>query len=256
MNGYIDAHTHITTENLDLEAYFKEVERNKAAGVVKALLVLTDQEEWEKAQTISDPYFDLAYGLGPDDKQDPDEDALAALEVVLKAGRLKALGEIGLDYHWYKDNKANQQAMFIKQLALAKKYDLPVIIHAREAVADTYKILKEHDVPRKGMLHCYSGSGEMAKEFIKLGYYISLGGPLTFKNNRKGKEVIKQIDLNYLLCETDAPYLTPEPKRGTVNNSANVRYVYAFIADYLNIPLENLKETLANNYQRLFGSAR
>ena len=147
------------------------------------------------------------------------------------SGRKKvvAIGEIGLDYYWTKDNKDKQIEYFKEQLKLAKKYDLPVIVHARDSIQDVYDILKESGI-KKGSMHCYSGSLGMAKEFIKLGFKIGIDGPITFKNNKKGIEIVKNIDLEDILLETDSPYLSPEPNRGKQNLPLNLIYIAKKIA--------------------------
>lgn len=254
MKYFIDSHTHITNENLDIALYQEDVKKAKAAGILKVMLVFSDRKEIAILDKVKDdPFFDLAHGFFPCDVDRLNDDDYAELEKLLIEYPFKALGEIGLDYHWSPETKAIQKEAFIRQIKLADKLGLPIIIHAREALQDTYDILKAHNNRRKGVMHCYSGSLEMAKEFIKLGYYISFAGPVTYKNNRKSVECAKAIDIDYLLCETDAPYLTPVPKRGERNETANVRLVYEFIAGLRGMDLDDLKKKVAANYERLFG---
>lgn len=254
MKYFIDSHTHITNEDLDIALYKEDIKRAKAEGVLKAMLVFSDRKEIAVLDEIKDdPFFDLAHGFFPCDVEGLRDDDYAKLEQLLIKYPFKALGEIGLDYHWSPETKEIQKEAFIRQIKLADKLNLPIIIHAREALQDTYDILKAHNNRRKGVMHCYSGSLEMAKEFIKLGYYISFAGPVTYKNNRKSVECAKEIDIDHLLCETDAPYLTPVPKRGERNETANVRLVYEFIAGLREMDLDELKERVALNYERLFG---
>ena len=198
------------------------------------------------------PFVYGAVGVHPNETAELTEDLMNWLEHISRRPKVVAIGEIGLDYYWYKDNKEIQKEYFRRQLMIANELDLPVIIHARDAIQDTYDILKEVDVKRKGVLHCYSGSMEMAKEFIKLGYYISFSGTVTFKNNKRGVETALEIDKNYLLCETDAPYLTPVPNRGKPNKTAYVKYVYEFLSELLKMDIEDLKMLTQNNYQKLF----
>ena len=135
-------------------------------------------------------------------------------------------------------------------LNLAQKHNLPVIVHAREAIQDTYDILKKHNVI--GSMHCYQGSKEMAKEFIKLGFYIGIDGPITYKNNKKQKEMIKEIDINHILVETDSPYLSPEPVRGQQNTSLNLIYIIRKIAEELDLSEEEMINILEKNTKTLF----
>lgn len=161
--------------------------------------------------------------------------------------KIVAIGEIGLDYHYDNANIEKQKEIFKKQLEIAEEYNLPVVIHSRDAILDTYNILKEYNL--KGTIHCFSSSPEMAKKFIKLGYKIGIGGVVTFKNGKKLKDVVKNIDLNDILIETDSPYLSPEPYRGKINEPKNVFYVLKEVSKIKNIPYsEVLKNTNSNAY--------
>ena len=255
MTYFIDSHTHITNEELDVNVYLEDVARAKEIGIKKAMMVYTFKEELDKTYPIlsNDEYFDFAYGIYPSDTTEIKEEWFEDLKQVLTNGKFKALGEIGLDYHWYPDNKEIQKEIFRRQVALADELNLPIIIHARDAIQDTYDILKSTPCKRKGVMHCYSGSAEMAVEFIKLGYYVSFSGTITFKNNRRGIETLNAIDKNYLLCETDAPYLTPVPYRGKRNETMYVKNVYEFIANELNMDIKELKQLVQTNYYNLFG---
>ena len=148
-----------------------------------------------------------------------------------------AIGEIGLDYHYTKENKEKQIKLLKSQLSFATKYNLPVIIHARECINDIYNILKEYNL--KGVIHAYSGSYEMAREFIKLGYKIGIGGVITFKNSNL-KEVVRRIDIKDIVLETDSPYLTPEPNRGKKNNPLYLKYIIDTIANVKNMTYESV----------------
>lgn len=247
---FIDTHTHFTSENLD--EYKKELLEAKALGVKEVILVCTSEEEKNKALELDLDFVRIAYGIYPSDKSEVDFEALKQLEYSMKTNDFIALGEIGLDYYWFKDNKETQKEMLIKQLELADKLDKPIIIHTRDSIGDTLEILKKHPNKKKGVIHCYTGSVEMAKEFIKLGYFVSFGGVLTFKNAIHPKESLKNIDLNYVLFETDAPYLTPVPNRGKPNKVAYVIDVYKYACELLGVELEELATIVSNNYQRLF----
>ncbi len=252
---YIDSHTHITNQEHDLDRYRKEIAQAKSEGLIKSLLVLTEKDEEALYPKLKDDnYFSFARGIFPTDTAAYRDQDLKELEDFLKNEGVVALGEIGLDYHWAKDIADKQKELFIKQLHLADRIGLPVIIHSREAMNDTYEILKGHANRKKGVIHCFSGSKEMAEKFIELGYYISFSGTLTYAGNKQGVRTLEAIDLDYLLCETDAPYLTPVPLRGQNNKTQNVKYVYAFISEHLNIPLQELTLKVKANYERLFGA--
>lgn len=247
---YIDTHTHITTE--DIKAYQNDLDEAKRLGVEKIILVATDVEERKNVLSYKSDFVEVAYGIYPSDKQEIDKVGLDELEKLMQDNTFIALGEIGLDYHWYPDNKEVQREMFKKQIEIANRTNKPIIVHTRNAWQDTLDILKATPNRRKGIIHCFTGSVEMAKEFTKLGYYLGFGGVLTFKNARHPKEAIKAMDLKYLLFETDAPYLAPEPNRGKTNRTYYVKNVYEYAAELLEIDLEQLCLLVRENYQRLF----
>ena len=171
------------------------------------------------------------------------------IEELIKNNKVFAVGEIGLDYHYNDENKEEQREYFVKQLDLAIKYDLPVIIHIREAMQECFDILKTRK--NKGIIHCFSGSVEMAREYIKLGYKLGIGGVLTFKNS-KLYEVIEKIDLKDIVLETDSPFLSPEPYRGKKNKPSNVYYVAKRIAEIKNISLEEVINTTTKTASQIF----
>jgi TatD DNase family protein len=162
-----------------------------------------------------------------------------------------AVGEIGLDYYWDKTYGESQQEFFLKQIEISKAASKPIIVHSRDATLDTFSILKSHPMP--GVLHCYSQSREMAKEYTKLGYYLGVGGVVTFKNSREIKEVVKTIDLSRLVSETDGPYLAPSPYRGKRNEPSFLPYILEEIALLKNIDIKTVKNTLEANTEKLFG---
>lgn len=170
------------------------------------------------------------------------------------SSKIKCIGEIGLDYYWENSEeiKSKQKEMFIKQIELANELNLPISIHARNAIQDTFDILKEYKVKNTGIMHCYSGSKEMAKEFIKLGYKIAFGGVLTFKNSKEVKEVITSIDLKDIVFETDAPYLAPTPFRGKVNEPKYIVETVKYAANLLNIEQARLEEITYKNSLEAF----
>lgn len=170
-------------------------------------------------------------------------------EMVKNNPKIVAIGEIGLDYYWNKDNKDKQREVFCKQLEIAEKLKLPVVIHSRDSINETYEILKEYKV--SGVIHCFSGSLEMAKKFISLGFLLGIGGVVTFKNS-KLFEVIEKLELTNIVLETDSPYLTPEPNRGKTNESSNIFYIAQKIAEIKNISLENVAKITTENAIRTF----
>lgn len=172
-----------------------------------------------------------------------------------KRKKLVAIGEIGLDYYWEKDEKMKelQRVAFIKQIELANKYDFPIVIHTRDAVMDTLDILKNNEVKKKGVFHCCPQNRELIKEALKLGFYISFAGPITFKNSKNADEVINLVPNDRLLIETDSPYLAPEPVRGTRNDPRNVKYVAEKIANVKNISLEDVANFTFSNVKKIFG---
>mgnify|MGYP004518604821 FL=1 len=170
-------------------------------------------------------------------------------EMVKNNPKIVAIGEIGLDYYWNKDNKDKQREVFCKQLEIAEKLKVPVVIHSRDSINETYEILKKYKV--SGVIHCFSGSLEMAKKFISLGFLLGIGGVVTFKNS-KLFEVIEKLELTNIVLETDSPYLTPEPSRGKINESSNIFYIAQKIAEVKNISLENVAKITTENAIRTF----
>lgn len=171
-----------------------------------------------------------------------------------KSKKIVAIGEIGLDYYWEKDlaKRELQKQAFIMQIELANKYNLSIVIHTREAVMDTLEILKKHQVIKKGVFHCCPLNRELVKEALKLGYYISFAGPITFKNSKNANEIIELVPLDKMLIETDSPYLSPEPNRGKRNDSRNVKYMAEKIASVRQIPVETIAKTTYENACRVF----
>lgn len=161
-------------------------------------------------------------------------------------------GEIGLDYYWNTDNMNLQKYAFIKQIDIANKFNLPIVIHTREAVMDTLEILKNHKVDRYGVFHCCPLNRELVKEALKLGFYISFAGPITFKNSKNANEIIDMVPLNRILIETDSPYLSPEPNRGKRNDSRNVKYTAQKIADVKNMELDEIAKITYENANKIF----
>ncbi len=249
-----DTHAHIDNEpmysNLD-----NLIPEYKNDGIDYIMLPAVEYESWERVINITKKY-DMVYGalgIHPSDVTKNDLKVLDEIEDLIKKNpKIKAIGEIGLDYYWY-DNKEEQQMWLRRQLELAKRNDLPVIIHDRDSHADVKKLLDEVDSYKSGVImHCYSGSVEMAKEYIKKGAYISLGGPVTFKNAKVPKEVAKIVPLDRILVETDSPYLAPHPFRGKTNSPSYVRLVAAQIAGIKGLSLEEFASHATENAKRVF----
>ena len=249
---WIDTHAHLADEAFD-EDRTEVIQRAKEAGLGKIVLIGCDMEGARKALELAytDDMFDVAIGFHPEGVlEDRDE---ASMFEMMKDPKVKLIGEIGLDFYWDKDpdHHALQETLFIKQIDWANQLNKPISIHMRDASKRTYDILKTHPVKRGGVMHCFSGSVEMAKEYIKLGYYISLAGPVTFKNAHIPKDVAKAIPLEYLLIETDSPYLAPHPLRGKRNESSYVVETAKVIADLRGLSHEELEHSLEVNYRRL-----
>ena len=251
--GWIDSHAHLMEDELYADI-IGILSRALEAGLSRILVVCCTLEQAERAFILQEKYdfIDVAVGFHPEDANSIEERDIVALNEILKRNKVVALGEIGLDYYWVKDNKKKQKKLFELQLGLAQQYELPVLIHMREASQDTYELLKQYSLPRGGIMHCYSSSSEMAMHFIELGYYISFAGPVTFKNAANVKEVAKSVPLNRMLIETDAPFLAPVPFRGKRNEPSYVIYTGKEISDLKEISEETLKEAIAKNYSRLF----
>ena len=170
----------------------------------------------------------------------------------LSSKRIVAVGEIGLDYHYDTDKKIQYEA-FSRQIDIANKYNLPIVIHTRDAVMDTLTMLKEHPANKKGVFHCCPLNRELVKEALKLGFYISMAGPVTFKNSKNANEIIEMCPLDRILIETDSPYLAPEPVRGTKNDSRNLKYIAKKIASVKGLTIEEVADATYKNTMRCFG---
>ena len=175
------------------------------------------------------------------------------MKELFKEEKVVAVGEIGLDYYWDNEPREVQKKWFIRQLELARELDLPVLIHSREAAADTMEIMKEHAKGLSGVIHCYSYSKEMAQEYIKMGFYIGVGGVVTFKNAKKLKEVVENIPLTSIVLETDCPYMAPVPHRGKRNESAFVAQVLTTLAAAYGVSEEEMARRTNENVARVFG---
>lgn len=255
--GWIDSHAHLSAEeyNDDIDQVLINCTVN---NIERILTICLTFEELDKAFELQkkDPRIDIAMAFFPTDYYMLTEENWNKFEEIISDPRIVAIGEMGLDYYWEKDEDMHkkQQEVFIRQIELAKKVNKPILVHSRDAAQDTFEILKKAN--HRGILHCYSYSVEMAKEFIKLGYYISLAGPVTFKSARVPKEVAVDIPLDKLLIETDSPYLTPEPNRGKRNEPSNVQFVGKLICELRSIDEDIFKEQISINYNNILGLNR
>jgi TatD DNase family protein len=249
-----DTHTHLNAEQFieDREAV---IQRARDAGVSQMVVVGFDESTINGAMELAEAYDFIyaAVGWHPVDAVDMTEEHLVWLEELSAHPKVVALGEMGLDYHWDKSPKEVQKEVFRKQIQLAKKVNLPIIIHNREATQDVVDILKEEGADAVGgIMHCYSGSLEVAKVCAEMNFYISFGGPVTFKNAKKPKEVAAELPLDRLLIETDCPFLAPHPYRGKRNEPAYVKLVAEHMAELKGISYEELAEKTSENAKKLF----
>lgn len=250
---YFDTHTHLDDERFD-EDREQVVQSICDAGVSLAVNIGADMESSEKSIAIAKQYDFIyaAVGVHPHDAEQMTDADIARLEKMTSFEKVVAIGEIGLDYYYDNSPRELQKKWFLRQIELAKKLNLPYIVHDRDAHADCMQIIKESGYFR-GVMHCYSGSPEMAQELLKLGFYISFAGPVTFKNGKKAKEAAKVIPMDRLLIETDSPYLTPEPHRGKRNDSSYVPYVAKEIAAIKGLTEEETARLTLENGKRFFG---
>lgn len=251
---FIDSHAHIDDGRFD-EDREEIIEAIKKNDVELFINVGADLSSSIRSVRLSEEY-DFIYasvGVHPHEADSMDDNTVDVLRTFARKEKVVAIGEIGLDYHYDNSPRDIQRKRFREQIRLAKEIDLPIIVHSRDAAGDTMDILREEqDGSLRGVLHCYSGSVEQAKEYIDLGFYISLAGPVTFKNARVPKEVAKEVDLDRLLIETDSPYLTPEPYRGKRNNPIYVRHVAEKIAELRDMPVEEIGKITSKNTKELF----
>lgn len=250
----IDTHVHLNADQYD-EDLQEVIDRALEEGIDRMFVVGFDTNTIERTMKLIDQY-DFIYGIigwHPVDAIDCTEECLQWIEELSKHPKIIGIGEMGLDYHWDKSPKDIQKEVFRKQIALAKRVQLPIIIHNREATQDCVDILKEENASEVGgIMHSFSGSNEIADEILKMNFYISLGGPVTFKNAKQPKEVAQHVPLDRLLVETDAPYLSPHPYRGKRNEPARVKLVAEQIAELRGISYEEVCKATTENAERLF----
>ena len=272
MARLFDSHTHINNESYtseERENLIKEIEESDVEYVMDVGCDLeTSKMAVEHSKRL--PWCYGAVGIHPHDAQNMTEETLAEIENMAKEDKIMAIGEIGLDYHYDISPRDDQRKAFRKQIRLANKLKMPIIIHTREADQETVEILKEEGAfseerkswfPEKKdgtkvarvLLHCYSGSKELAEEYVKLGATISVAGPLTYKNNKKTPKVVEAVSIDNLLVETDAPYLTPEPFRGKPNKAPYVEHTARRMALIKGMEYEDVARITLENAKRFFG---
>ena len=254
-----DTHSHYNDEkfNEDREQIIKNTYES---GVTKFVCAGYNIESSKKAIEMSQKY-EFIYsicGISPNDIPQSEQELwkdVAEISKIIKenkTNKLVAIGEIGLDYYWNKENKELQKEAFIKQIDLANEINLPIVIHSRDASIDTIEIIREHPVRNAGIFHCCQFNQEMIRQALELGYYISFAGPVTFKNSKNASDIVKMVPLDRILIETDSPYLSPEPKRGKRNDSRNVKFIAQKIADFKGMSIDEIAKITYENAKKIF----
>lgn len=254
---YFDTHAHYDDQKFDGD---REEVLNKIynAGVTKCINMGCDIKSSEKAIEIanSHKFIYAAVGLHPEEIPQDEEEMLKTISQIkglaTQNKKVVAIGEIGLDYYWRQDNKELQKEAFIKQIKLANELRLPVSIHTRDAIDDMIAIIRKNKIEYGGVLHCCPFNRELVKHAIENGLYIGFGGTSTFKSSKNAKEILNMVPEDRILIETDSPYLSPEPKRGTRNDSSNLKYVVEKLAEYKEIEPEQMANMTYENAKRLF----
>lgn len=249
---YFESHAHYDDERFD-EDRDTLLTSFPAEGIETVVNASSDIKSSKASIALSEkyPFFYAAVGVHPHEVENITEADIDELRELSKHPKVVAIGEIGLDYYYDLSPRDLQRHWFKRQLELADELKMPVIIHSRDAAQECFDIIKNSNV-RNGVIHCYSGSAEMAEEYIKMGFYIGVGGSLTFKNNKKGVETVERIPIEKILIETDSPYLAPVPYRGKRNDSRLLKYVVERISQIKNIPENDICNITKNNAQNLF----
>lgn len=252
-----DSHAHLNDEKFN-EDREELIEQIKQAGVTKLISAGYSLEGSKEGAKLAKKY-DFIYttaGISPNDIPQTKEELWIMLDQIKQMAtsnqKVVAIGEIGLDYYWNEENKDLQKIAFQKQIEIANELKLPIVIHTREAVMDTLKILKETEVTKRGVFHCCPLNRELVKEALKLEFYISFAGPITFKNSKNAEEIIKMVPNEKMLIETDSPYLSPEPLRGRRNDPRNVKYMAQKIAQIKGMEIEEVAKITYQNTKNLF----
>lgn len=254
---FFDSHSHLNDEKFD-EDREKVISEIYKSGVTNFITAGYSLESSIKAVELAKKYkFTFAtVGVSPNDIPQNENELwkqFDSLRVLLEnKEKIVAVGEIGLDYYWNKENKDMQKMVFVEQIKIANEYNLPIVIHTRDAYVDTIEILKENKVLKKGVFHCCPQNMELIREALDLDFYISFAGPITFKNSKNASEIVSMVPMDRILIETDSPYLAPEPFRGTRNTPANVKLVAQKIADVKGLNLEEVSSITAQNAKNIF----
>ena len=252
---FFDSHCHLNDEHF-ASSLEETIEACRKADIKAMVCIGYDVASSRKAVELAELYPEVyaAVGLHPENLEGANEESLSEIERLAKHPKVVAIGEIGLDYHWYPEEKDRlaQHPWFIRQIELANRVGLPISIHARDASAHTLDILKKNPPRFGGVLHCYSGSVESMKEFAKLGLYFGFDGPITYKNAVTPKECVKACPADRILVETDSPYLTPVPHRGKPNSPEFIPFIVEEMAKIREISLIEMSETLNANFEKLF----
>lgn len=248
-----DSHSHYDDEafDADRDELLKSL-REKGVGKI-----ISCASSWDSLKKVTDICHNYSFafpalGIHPENAMDLTPERRPVLEALIEKEQPAAIGEIGLDYHYDEPPRDFQKDIFVYHLELAKKLNLPIIVHSRDAAEDTYELIKAHNPDKKGVIHCFSSSYEMAVKYVEMGYYIGIGGVVTFKNAAKLKDIAARIPLSSILLETDCPYMAPVPFRGSRNDSSLIKYVAEEIASLRDITPEEVIEATYNNTCRLF----
>ena len=254
---YFDTHAHYDDEKFedDREDVLQKVYNS---GVSKCINMGCDFESSKKAIEIANKHEFIYCGVGlhpeeiPQNEDEMWKTILKIKELAINNKKVVAVGEIGLDYYWRQDNKELQKKAFIKQIEIANELKLPISIHTRNAIDDMIAIIREYKIDCGGVLHCCPFNRELVKHGLENGLYIGFGGTVTFKNSKNAKEIVNMVPNNKIVIETDSPYLSPEPKRGTKNDSSNLKFVVEKLAEYKNITSEEMAKITYRNASDLF----
>ena len=247
---YIDSHTHLSKKDYDdIDLVITRAKQNNVDYLIVSCCTIEDVLEGLEIVKKYNNIF-LTIGLHPSEADNyTDDDLILIKNLAASNNKIIGIGEIGLDYYYGKDNVEKQKELFLKQLDIAKELNMPVVIHSRDAVFDTQNILEKFDV--KGIIHCFSGSLEVANSYVKKGYLIGIGGVLTFKNSKLSL-VVEKLPLESIVLETDSPYLAPVPFRGTKNESKNISIIAEEISKIKNISLQTVADVTTGNIVALF----
>ena len=253
---FFDSHSHLNDEKFDIDrdSLIHDFKKEKITRFITCGYDLNGSKKAIEIANSCDFTF-ATTGISPNDIPQNEEELWKNIEEIRKIATNKkvvAIGEIGLDYYWNKENKDIQLEVFKKQIQIANELDLPIVIHTREAVMDTLQVLKENTVKNKGVFHCCPLNRELVKEALKLDFYISFSGVVTFKNAKNADEIINMVPMDRILIETDSPYLAPEPVRGTRNTPINVKFVAGKVATARGVSIEEVAKATYDNANRLF----